>query len=49
MPLTWLRVKKLNRLIAWSLDRKIATNNVGITSLTSVLGIITGTDFGGPY
>jgi len=33
----------------WSYDRKIATNNVGITSLTSVLGIITGTDFGGPY
>lgn len=41
--------KTQNRLIAWSLGRKIATNTVGITSAENVLEVLESESLGGPY
>ena len=41
--------KTQNRLIAWSLGRKIATNAVGITSAENVIDALEDPSLGGPY
>ena len=41
--------KTQNRLIAWSLGRKIATNTVGITSAENVIDELEDPSLGGPY
>lgn len=41
--------KNQNRLIAWSLGRKIASNTAGITSAESVIDTLENPGLGGPY